>query len=57
MWKNKKYDYFFEGRYERDVEGERVFTLRSFSVKKRDQKKFTFESWQMAKKLGWEKVK
>ena len=51
MWKhNKKYKgKEFKGSYERDAKKERVFVL---TYKKR---RITFESWQMAKKLGWMK--
>lgn len=42
----------YKGSYERDKDGERVFTLRRIGPLKR---KITFESWQMAKKLGWVK--
>ena len=53
MWKNAKYIGQFKGGYERDKDGERVFVLRSTINKT----KKTFESWQMAKNLGWIKVK
>lgn len=53
MWKNAKYIGQFKGGYERDKDNERVFVLRSAIGKT----KKTFESWQMAKKLGWIKVK
>jgi len=52
MWKNKAQNKLaFVGSYERDKDGERVFVLKN-----NNKKKFTFESWQMAKKLGWKKV-
>lgn len=37
----------YKSGYERDKDGERVFTLTN------GDKKYTFESWQMAKKIGW----
>jgi hypothetical protein len=46
MWINKKYKLEFKGSYSR-LNGERVFNLTS------GKKTYTFESWQMAKKLGW----
>lgn len=54
MWKHIKYSGPFKGEYERDKDGQRVFVLRSEVVK---TNKKTFESWQMAKSLGWKKVK
>lgn len=52
IWKNaaqKRYKDAFVSYYERDLKGERVFVLDN------GKKKFTFESWQMAKQLGWKK--
>lgn len=50
IWINKKFGITeFVGSYERDKDNERVFVLKS---KKR---KITFESYQHAKKTGWEK--
>lgn len=37
----------FKGKYEWDNDGERVFVLTC------GKRKITFESWQMAKNLGW----
>ena len=53
MWKNPKYTGTFKGGYERDIDGQRIFTLRSTT--KTNIKK-TFESWQMARKLNWYKI-
>jgi len=57
-WQHKKHGKtVFKSEYERDTEDERVFVLQSF--KKKDgslKKKYTFESWQMAKELGWTKI-
>lgn len=53
MWMNKKYGKKqFKGSYVK-LKGERVFEL-TFANK--EVKTITFESWQMAKKLGWVKV-
>lgn len=50
MWTHKKFGKKpFVGRYERDKDAERVFVLR------RGKRKISFESWQMAKKVGWKK--
>lgn len=50
MWMHPKVKGKFKGHY-RLHRGERVFDLVS------DARTITFESWQMAKKLGWMKVK
>ena len=53
MWKNKKYKSEFKGSYawlgNSSTREERVFQLTN------GKKTYTFESWQMAKKLGWVK--
>ena len=51
-WKNKKRKTLFSSKYERDIKGERIFVLTAISGQ---YKRITFESWQMAKKLGWVK--
>lgn len=57
MWKNKKFLGYFKGSYEKDRDGERVFVLRKSKSNSDIARKITFESFQMAKKLGWIKVK
>jgi hypothetical protein len=52
MWTHTKYKTKFKGTYERDSKGERVFILTG---KGKSTKRITFESWQMAKKIGWKK--
>lgn len=49
MWQHKKYKSKFKGSYTYH-RGERVFELNN------GRKRYTFESWQMAKKLGWIKL-
>ena len=49
MWKHKKYKTEFKGSYQK-TKTDRVFTLTSGKTVK------SFESWQAAKKDGWEKV-
>lgn len=50
MWTNSKYKKLkFSGSYEFDKDGQRIFVLKC------EKRKITFESWQMAKKLGWSK--
>lgn len=47
----------FKGAYERDKKGERIFTLTSTKgTTKSTRRRITFESWQMAKKMGWNKL-
>lgn len=46
MWINKKFKTKYWGHYSYH-KGERVFELTNGS------RTITFESWQMAKKLGW----
>lgn len=50
IWSNPKYKGTFTGFYQ-ELNGERVFNLSN------GKKVFTFESFQMAKKLGWIKIK
>lgn len=52
MWTNKKFVNEFKGGYV-FIEGERVFKLSG--IHNRKNRIITFESWQMAKKLGWVK--
>jgi hypothetical protein len=52
-WTHKKFKTKFYSRYVRTKSGDRVFEL----VHSKTGRIITFESWQMAKKLGWEKVK
>ena len=55
-WVNKKFSKkCFKGGYERDKDGERVFTLTD--QRKGTQRKITFESWQAARKAGWKRIK
>lgn len=49
MWTHKKFKKLFRGYYTR-LKGERVFNLTN------GKRTITFESWQMAKKLGWQKA-
>ena len=49
MWKFKSKKAIYKGSYERDRKSERIFIL-TFK-----DHRITFESWQMAKKLGWNK--
>lgn len=51
MWKNKETGKHFVGSYEREKSGERIFVLSD------GKRRITLESWQMAKKAGWRKVK
>lgn len=53
IWKNRKKhgDKQFKGYYVRDLKGERNFVLDY----KNGMRRVTFESWQMAKSLGWKK--
>lgn len=51
-WKNKKFHgRQFQGNYYRVWNGQRVFELSN------KNKTITFESWQMAKELGWKRKK
>jgi len=51
VWKHTRYPSAqFIGGYERDIDGERVFTL----INIKSGRKVTFESPLMAKRLGWE---
>lgn len=50
MWKHKKYKAEFKATYEQSGK-DRVFTLTAGKTVK------SYESWQAAKKDGWEKVK
>jgi hypothetical protein len=52
-WKSKKYKKEFQGFYERDNWGERIFVLLGVGNNNR-QKRIVFESWQAAKSAGWE---
>lgn len=60
-WKFKNKGAKFESAYERESGGERVFVLtrkKPYPPTKRKLKKrrrITFESWQMAKSMGWVK--
>jgi len=53
MWKHKDNPKkHFVGKYEREYSSkERVFILSD------GKRRITFESWQLAKKAGWSKVK
>ncbi len=55
MWQKNGKGAEYKSQYLRDVKGERVFVL---STLKRDGTvhSVTFESWQMAKAVGWLKV-
>jgi hypothetical protein len=55
-WKHTMEAGEYVGGYERDKDGERVFTLKR---KKRNGKthKVTYESHEKAKDIGWKKVK
>lgn len=48
-WKLKNKGAIFTSSYERDKKSERIFILKNA------KRRITFESWQMAKKLGWGK--
>lgn len=51
VWTNKKHPgHKYEGSYSR-LRGERVFEL----TRTNGNRRITFESWQMAKKMGWRK--
>lgn len=53
-WKHKSHGKReYVGRYERDKSGERLFIL----FNEKPYHKLTFESFQMAKRLGWTKVR
>jgi len=52
-WTHKKFKSPFYSRYVRTKSGDRIFEL----VNLKSARVISFESWQMAKKLGWEKVK
>lgn len=55
-WKNKKHgSKKFKSSHERDKDGERIFVLKEVVTTKKSLKKYSFESFQMAKKLGWSK--
>lgn len=52
MWKNlDRPAKHFVGKYEREKSGERVFVLTD------GKRRITFESWQLAYKAKWRKVK
>ena len=51
LWFNSKYKFYYVGTYERDKKGERMFILTATAGKHR---RITFESFQMAIKLGWQ---
>lgn len=53
VWTNPKYGKKeFSSQYSR-LNGERVFELLYLTGFARTSKTFTFESWQMAKQVGW----
>ena len=52
-WYHKKYKRYFGGHYEKDSWGERVFVLMGLD-NRLGTKRIVFESWQSAKKNGWE---
>jgi len=57
IWTNKKFGKKqFTSHYWKDTAGERVFIL-IYKFKKGGAREITFESWQMAKALGWIKQK
>lgn len=51
-WYHKKYKRSFIGHYERDSQGQRIFTLEGYGSKLK-YNHLVFESHQAAKKLGW----
>lgn len=57
MWTHKKYgNTKWKGSYGTDNRGERVFYLTKWGDSPVTKfRNITFESWQMAKKLGWVK--
>lgn len=54
MWQYKNQKTLFKGYYEKDKKGERNFILVGT---KSPFRRISFESWQMAAKVGWKKVK
>ena len=48
LWSHEKFKRKFKGYYTR-LKGERVFNLTN------GKRTITFESWQQAKRLGWQK--
>lgn len=58
MWTHKKYGKTkWIGSYGTDNRGERVFYLTKDIKPGRKHRNISFESWQMAKDLGWKKGK
>jgi hypothetical protein len=55
MWKhkNKHKGHLWRGRYKRQSYGDRIFEL----VNQKTGRIISFESFQMARKLGWVKIK
>lgn len=57
VWTNKKYaNRKYTGAYKKAVANERNFIL-SGELKNGKVHTVSFESWQMAKSMGWKKVK
>lgn len=54
LWKNRKFAGKFEGHYERDSAGERVFVLKRRYGGSTMRK--VYESHEAAKAVGWKKI-